>query len=496
MIDLAGIAGKFTGRAASDGAPQGAAGQSLPGEDPATGGFAALVRLAAESEAGPGFVANNAQAPGVPPLPLLPSMDAEIAPQPHSIGAFAQKAADLPNAAALPESAPQPQEDGDLVITADDADENADETIAPAIAAADATGPAMSLAMMQSVPLPAAQPPEKPSHLAHAPAQAMPDADIAVGSQAKPASMGSAAVQDLEKMLDAANPHPFSPEIATTMQPARSRQTSSVNARGTEAAALSMDMSGRMPPARADETSPAFAAPPGLSDNARTTEDSLQTSAPLRSIVDGLPPMIQSELAAQPVRAVVGPDGGATTADALGEQVIDMGVSGQWIDRMAQEIAGLATGTGHSRFTLSPPHLGRVQVDLWQGQDATNVRLMAETDEAARRLAEGSQSLAADARLTALSLGMVTVEKASAPFDSGREQRQDQRQSGDLSGQAQQNGQNQAQARSGNGGNSNHGNGQGSEWVRRFAPDQPHEASDTSPRASGSRSANGRVRFA
>ncbi len=154
---------------------------------------------------------------------------------------------------------------------------------------------------------------------------------------------------------------------------------------------------------------------------------------PLRDIMQSLPPVVQSQVGA--ARAA-GAAPTASTGDLLGDQVIDMSVSGQWIDRMAREIASLADGTGHSRFQLSPPNLGRVQVDLWRGGDSMNVRLTAETDEAARRLREGQSGLENHARIGALSLGSVSVEKASAPFDSGRDQ--SQRQGADANANAQQ----------------------------------------------------------
>jgi hypothetical protein len=178
-------------------------------------------------------------------------------------------------------------------------------------------------------------------------------------------------------------------------------------------------------------------------------ETKLATS-PFQDIVDALPPGIQAQLTGTP--AILGAEApvasvqATSSADALNDQVIDMGVSGQWIDRMAREIASLADGTGHSRFQLNPPNLGRIQVDLWQGETGTNLRMVAETDEAARRLREGQGALEANARVASLSLSSVTVEKASAPFEA-KDQNQNspnQRQQADLGGQAQQQAGNQA----------------------------------------------------
>lgn len=211
-------------------------------------------------------------------------------------------------------------------------------------------------------------------------------------------------------------------------------------------------------------------------------------SAPLRSIVEALPPVIQSELGVSSVRAAAGP----STGEVLGDQVIDMGVSGQWIDRMAREIAGLADGTGHSRFTLNPPHLGRLQIDLWREEGATSIRMLTETDEAAQRLQEGRTALQGDARVAALSFASITVEKASGTFDTAPRDQGGQRQGGDLSGQMQQQ---QHQAEGQGQSRANNARANGSDWVSRIAGDEPNQQDDDSSRAP-SRAANGRVRFA
>src|SRR3546814_4532080 len=74
------------------------------------------------------------------------------------------------------------------------------------------------------------------------------------------------------------------------------------------------------------------------------------------------------------------------TGSVLADRVIDMGVDGQWIDRMAREIADISAGTGRATFTLNPANLGKLQVDIIQGEEGANVRLTAETDAAATAL--------------------------------------------------------------------------------------------------------------
>ncbi|HEY1125219.1 MAG TPA: flagellar hook-length control protein FliK [Sphingobium sp.] len=171
---------------------------------------------------------------------------------------------------------------------------------------------------------------------------------------------------------------------------------------------------------------------------------------PLRDIVQSLPPVVQAQL------GPIAPAGAApvtSTGDMLSSHVIDMSVSGQWIDRMAREIATVADGGGNARFQLSPPNLGRIQVELMQADDKTNVRVLAETDEAARRLREGQAALEAHARSASLSLGSVSVEKSSAPFESG--DKQNQRQGAEQNANSNQQNFAQAQGQSAQGRNNN-----------------------------------------
>jgi flagellar hook-length control protein FliK len=316
------------------------------------------------------------------------------------------------------------------------------------------------------------------------------DAAIAPASPATEASTGPEGVLTVEEMTSQAKPGMLT--AALRMLAPRPRTSTSEAVDGTTAniatpAATSHD-------AKSVEALSALSL--GASEKLQTTAASTSSpvdatqvlSAPLRSIVEALPPVIQSELGAPSVRAAAGP----STGEVLGDQVIDMGVSGQWIDRMAREIAGLADGTGHSRFTLNPPHLGRLQIDLWREEGATSIRMLTETDEAAQRLQEGRTALQGDARVAALSFASITVEKASGAFDTAPRDQGGQRQGSDLSGQMQQ----QQQQPEGQGqSRANNARANGSDWVGRIAGDEPNQQDDDSSRAP-TRAANGRVRFA
>jgi flagellar hook-length control protein FliK len=159
------------------------------------------------------------------------------------------------------------------------------------------------------------------------------------------------------------------------------------------------------------------------SDSRKGAELAPVSLTAVTEIVQNLPPLVQSQVGAVvqagPSAAIGAPaDVGAT----LSGQVIDMGVGGQWIDRVAREIAALAEGSGHSRFQLSPPNLGRLQIDVWQGEGGGRVQLLTETDEAATRLRQDQASLQADARLSALSLDRIVIDRAPGSFSSSQDQ--------------------------------------------------------------------------
>jgi flagellar hook-length control protein FliK len=159
------------------------------------------------------------------------------------------------------------------------------------------------------------------------------------------------------------------------------------------------------------------------SDSRKGADSAPVSLTAVTDIIQNLPPLVQNQVGpaiqAGPSAAIGAPaDVGAT----LSGQVIDMGVGGQWIDRVAREIAALAEGSGHSRFQLSPPNLGRLQIDVWQGEGGGRVQLLTETDEAATRLRQDQASLQADARLSALSLDRIVIDRAPGSFSPSQDQ--------------------------------------------------------------------------
>jgi len=105
---------------------------------------------------------------------------------------------------------------------------------------------------------------------------------------------------------------------------------------------------------------------------------------------------------------------------SLGAQVVDMGVSGQWIDGLARDIAGLAQNGAHGRFQINASQLGPVQVDIRQGADGAAVSLTVANEAAEIALKQDSDRLRLDAGLAAVRIADVKIERAPHVAEAAR----------------------------------------------------------------------------
>lgn len=126
---------------------------------------------------------------------------------------------------------------------------------------------------------------------------------------------------------------------------------------------------------------------------------------------------------------------------SLGAQVIDMGVSGQWIDTLARDIAGLSANGAQGRFHLTTDQLGAIQVDLRQGEAGLAISLTVETQAAETALRQDSDRLRLDAGLAAFRISDVKIERAPTATDPARSDTPGQQPSGHGQGQGQGQGQ-------------------------------------------------------
>lgn len=169
------------------------------------------------------------------------------------------------------------------------------------------------------------------------------------------------------------------------------------------------------------------------------------TSADTASVIlttavnDSTPPLAPLVQPAAPPLATAAP--AIPTVDlsaSLGAQVVDMGVSGQWIDGLARDIAGLSANGAQGRFQINATELGPIQVDIRQGDDGAAISLTVATEAAEQALRQDSDRLKLDASLSAVRISEVKIERAPhaadvARTDSATSQSTTQQQSGSSS---------------------------------------------------------------
>ncbi len=137
---------------------------------------------------------------------------------------------------------------------------------------------------------------------------------------------------------------------------------------------------------------------------------------------------------------------------SIGAQLVDMGVSGQWIDGLTRDIAGLSANGAQGRFQINADQLGPVQVDIRQGTDGAAVSLTVASEAAELALRQDSDRLKLDAGLAAVRIAEVKVERAphaaeAARADSPSQQSSQQQTSQQQPGQSGwANGQNMSQS--------------------------------------------------
>jgi len=129
-----------------------------------------------------------------------------------------------------------------------------------------------------------------------------------------------------------------------------------------------------------------------------------------------LPQVAPAGAPAAPAAVMPAADIGAS----LGAQVVDMGVSGQWIDGLARDIAGLAQHGAQGRFQINASRLGPVQVDIRHGADGAAISLTVANEAAELALKQDSDRLRLDAGLAAVRISDVKIERAPPMTEAAR----------------------------------------------------------------------------
>ncbi len=116
--------------------------------------------------------------------------------------------------------------------------------------------------------------------------------------------------------------------------------------------------------------------------------------------------------------------GGFTaSADLAVEHQLDIAQDGQWVDRLAKDIARTAGNEGPLRFQLNPEALGRLHIEVAQSHAGTTVRMTAETEAARAVLADAQPRLIAEARAQG-----VRIAESSVGMNSNGQQADQRRQ--------------------------------------------------------------------
>jgi flagellar hook-length control protein FliK len=113
--------------------------------------------------------------------------------------------------------------------------------------------------------------------------------------------------------------------------------------------------------------------------------------------------------------------------DRIVDRALDLARDGEWLDRLARDIARTADGDTPMRFRLHPQTLGHMRVELSQGDHGTSVRLTVETEAARAMLADAQPRLAAEARAHGVRIAETHVDlSGSDRHAAGDQRRQDE----------------------------------------------------------------------
>lgn len=186
----------------------------------------------------------------------------------------------------------------------------------------------------------------------------------------------------------------------------------------------------------------------GLLGNATPDDD----AAPKTGKSDPQPPVVRFDAlvsaatGSAPQTSILAANNGVSLAGALGQQVVDLGVSGQWINDIARQIATISANPGQGSFQIASPHLGAVRVDIAPGLAGSNVLMTVENEAAQAALIKDHKRLVQDAQMASIRLGDVRVDRVASLADAQR---------GDMNNNSQgqsSNGQSAAMAQQGQGG--------------------------------------------
>ncbi|WP_243451165.1 flagellar hook-length control protein FliK [Sphingosinicella sp. CPCC 101087] len=130
---------------------------------------------------------------------------------------------------------------------------------------------------------------------------------------------------------------------------------------------------------------------------------------------------------AAPGQIPAAPASAAGAPEAMVERQLELAADGEWLDRLARDIADAGSTEGKMRFRLDPEHLGTLKVELTQGDRGTSVRLTVESEAARAIIAEAQPKLVAEARAQGVRIAETHVDLAGGHAGDPRRQEAERR---------------------------------------------------------------------
>jgi flagellar hook-length control protein FliK len=188
---------------------------------------------------------------------------------------------------------------------------------------------------------------------------------------------------------------------------------------------------GSMDPVALTSSDDAQSAVPAAVETAAQVETPMAEARPTAQ-----PNPLNSFLAAalQPTTAPTAPvDASAATATAQPNEMVDAGLEqqldlaheGEWLDRLARDIARSSGTEGALRFRLNPEHLGTLHVQLTQGDAGASLRLTADSEAARAIIADAQPRLVAEARAQGVRIAETHVDLGGGHSAAGEQRRHD-----------------------------------------------------------------------
>lgn len=256
--------------------------------------------------------------------------------------------------------------------------------------------------------------------------------DTATAGEAAPPSLPVVVAPSVGKpVLKLKTEASLQPEVQLTATPGEPAQPH-VRIAAALKTLLGRSESGAKDPAQPVELTPRIAAPglpPAPDKPLSRASEPAPAATPAAATMPAANPVFS--LFTQPTvlpEALPTPDSGPVeTPEQMIERELDLAQDGEWLDRLARDIARSAGSEGPMRFRLNPETLGSLKVEIAQTDRGSAIRFTADTEAARAIIADAQPRLLAEARAQGLRVSetLVDVETSSGQL-AGEQGRRDE----------------------------------------------------------------------